>query len=169
MSQKNDYVQWVIWIFIETVISSQSIHSVSIKIDHQLLLLNQDFIFNSSYSKTLKHIVDTNMFFIYVWNDLSISMTLSHHIKLKMIVKNDEKDCYVSSIKDFKFAALWPSKQTDMPETQLVNDITIYDNKSDKVAALTAVMKIYLDLWCNYKKTVNILKTDYLQMSLKKN
>ena len=56
-----------------------------------------------------------------------------------------------------------------MFKTWLANDITIYNDKSNKVVILTAVIKIYLNLWCNHRRTVNILKTDYLQMSFKKN
>ena len=52
----------------------------------------------------------------------------------------------------------------------LFNSIIIYDkfNNTD-VAVLIAIVKIYLDLWYDYDRTVNISKSNYLQIFLKKN
>ena len=51
----------------------------------------------------------------------------------------------------------------------LANEITIYDNKSNKVTALTAVVKTYSDLWHDCERMMNISEINYLQMSLKEN
>ena len=111
------------------------------------------------------------MIFIYVQNNRSIDMIISQHICLSNVAEYKEESCYAVNIKNIDFVMYKSLTRSviEMFEICLFNEITIYSNKINKVAALTAVVKIYLDLWHNHDKIINILESDYLQISLKKN
>ena len=126
--------------------------------------------FNSFYSETSDHIVDTNLFFIYVQNNLFISAMLSCHIKLEIVIKYEKKNCYTDSIENIKLVFLPEYVQhINMFKMHLLNNIIMYDSKFTEIIVLIKIMKTYSDLWHNQDITVNILKSDYLQIFLKEN
>ena len=171
MSQKNSHIWQIIWASSKTVIFLWFIQQVMIKTEKQFLFNNRNLIFHLSYSETLAYIVDANMSFIYVQNNESINMIVSHHICFNNISEYKEENCYTVSIKNVNFVIykLLIRLIIQISEMWLINEITIYGNKSDKVTALIAIVKIYLDLWHDHRKTVNILETNYLQMLFKEN
>ena len=148
MSQKNSYVQQIIWVSSKTVISSQSIQQVMIKTEKQSLFNDKDLIFHSFYSETFAYVVDANMSFIHIQNDRFINIIVSCHICLDNISKYEEEDCYAVSIKNVNLIIYKSLTESiiQMSETQLANKITIYGDKLNKVTTLTAVVKTYPDL-----------------------
>ena len=119
-----------------------------IKTEKQSLFNDRDLIFHSSYPETLAYVVDVNMSFIYVQNNRSINMIVSHHIHLDNISEYEEEGCYAVSIKNVNLVTykLLIKLIIQISETQLANKITIYDDKSDKVVTLTVIVKAYSDL-----------------------
>ena len=111
------------------------------------------------------------MSFIHIQNDLSIIVTVSCHMCLDMMSEYKDKECYTVNIENIDLIIYKSPTRLiiKMFEICLFNKITIYDNKINKVTALTAVMKTYLDLWHNCDRIINISESDYLQISLKKN
>ena len=171
MFWKNDQIHQVIQIFTQIIISLQFMHSITVKTGKQSLSDDWDLVFNPSYLDAFSHIVDVNLSFIHIWNDLLIPVILFCHIKLEVVTEYKEEDCYTDSIENLELAALSEciSTAVDMPEMCLFNSITIYKNKSAKVAILTAVMQAYLKLWHDHSNIISIFEINYLQVSLKKN
>lgn len=103
------------------------------------------------YQDTYNHIVDVNILFIYIQNDLFIIMILLCYTYLEMILEYEKKDCYTDNIKNFEFIILYSAKfMINMSEMHLNNNITVYGDKTVKVAVFTVMMQIYSD----YDKTV---------------
>ena len=141
-----------------------------IKTERQPLFNDWDLVFNSFYSEASDYIVNANLFFIHVQNNLSISAMLSHHIKLKIVIEYKKKDCYTNSIENIKLVSLSEHVQhINMFKMHLLNNITVYSSKFIKIVIFIKIIKTYSDLWHNQDITVNILKSDYLQISLKEN
>ena len=165
-----DHIHYIIRSFSKIMISSQSVYQIRVKIDKSLFK-DRDLIFYSIYLKIYDYIVDTNIIFIYVQNNRSINIIISQHICLSNIAKYKEENCYAVSIKNINFV-MYKSlikSITQMFETQLANNITIYGDKLSKVITLKTIVKIYSDLWHDCEKTVNISESNYLQILLKEN
>ena len=109
------------------------------------------------------------MFFIYVQNNLFISMTLFYHICMKIITAYKKESCYIINIKNINLAVHRSSAKSvvQMFKIYLFNEITIYGERLIKVIVLITVMKTYLDLWHNHRRTINISESDYLQVLFK--
>ena len=167
MSQKS-HIHCIVRSFNKIVILLQSIHQVKIKTD-TLLLSDRDLVFHLFYPDALKHIVDVNMSFVHIQNDRSTDMMIQQHAHLSVVAEYEEEKCYTDSIENLKLAVLpkCALKHVDMLEICLLNEVTIYGNKVREVTALISVMKTYSDLWHDCERTVDILKSDYLQVPLK--
>lgn len=149
ISSWKNHTHQVIWFTVKTVILLQSIYQITVKTESQSLSENRDLIFYLSYWKTFKHIVDTNISFVHIQNDLSIIITLLHHTHLNIISEYEEEDCYADSIENINLTVYVSLTKSViyMSEIYLLNEITIYSKSNTvKVAALTAVMKTYSDL-----------------------
>lgn len=94
-------------------------------------------------------------------------MTLSHYVCLNVITEYEKEDCYADSIENLKINMFHQSKSVNMSETCLFNSIIIYDDKNNEIVMIAAVIKFYLILWKNHRNTVDILKSNYLQVLLK--
>ena len=106
ISQKNNQICWIIQISAQTIIFIQFIHLLTVKTEKHSFFNDWDLIFNLFYQEVSNYIINANLFFIYVWNDLTISVTLSHYMKLKIIIKYKKEDCYTDNIKNFEFVTL---------------------------------------------------------------
>lgn len=129
----------------KTIISSQSIYQITIKIEHQSLSMNRDLIFHSSYSETFEHIVNTNITFVHVQNDEFINMIILQHTCLDNITEYEKEDCYVKNTENVEFVIFHLSKIISMSETHLDNEIIIY-SELNSVTILVIVAKTYSDL-----------------------
>ena len=169
ISQK-EHIHHIIRSFSKIMISSWSVYQIRVKTDKSFFE-DRDLVFYLIYSEIYNYIVDINMIFVHVQNNRSINMIISWHICLSNIAEYKEESCYAVSIKNIDFAVYKSSIKSviKMFKICLFNEITIYSNKINKVAALTAVVKIYLDLWHDCDRIINISELNYLQISLKKN
>ena len=169
-SWSNEWIQCIVWFFHKVIISFNVLHQISIKIKRQLLSANQDLIFIFTYQDIYNYIVDANISFVYVQNNLSIAVTLSCHTYLDVISEYKKKECYTASIKNVDLAVHRSliRLNNQIFKICLLNSITIY-NTSANVAAIIDVIKIYSDLWHNHKKIINIFERNYLQVFFKKN
>lgn len=148
----------------------QSVQQITVKMRKQSLSMNRDLVFHLFYSEAYSYIINTNMIFIYIWNNESINMIISWHAHLDNLADYKEEECYADIIKNLEFVIFHTSRSvTKISETHLSNDIIIYDDKFNKVIALITVVKVYSDLWQDCEKTVNISESNYLQVFLKTN
>lgn len=109
--------------------------------------------------------MNMNVHFILVQNDKNKNLIILQHTHLKTIAEYDEEDCYHSSMNDLEIAALCQVKSKN--ELRLLNSITVYEANAQIIRHLTAVTEAYSDIWHDTDKTVNILKTDFLQIPLR--
>ena len=119
-----------------------------IKTEKQSLSNDQNLVFNLFYLNASDHIVDVNLFFIHIQNDLSVSVILFCHIKLEIVTKYKEESCYTNNIENLELVTLLKCILTviNMLEMHLFNNITIYKNKLIKVAVFIIIMQIYSEL-----------------------
>ena len=169
-SWPNRQIWCIVWFFHKVIILSNVLHQIFIKIERQLLSANQDLIFTFTYQDVYNHVVDANISFVHVQNDLSNAVTLSCHTYLDVISEYEEKECYTVSIENINLAVHRSLTRSDnqMSEICLSNDITIYSTPTN-VAAIADVIKTYSDLWHDCRRTVDIFERNYLQVPLKKN
>jgi hypothetical protein len=87
-----------------TIISSNSIVSVSIYLKNKKLLSNRDFLFeldHEALENTLDdmrelytHVCDCNLIFVHVKNELSTAMKISLRTRLRILIEYEKKDCF---------------------------------------------------------------------------
>ncbi len=95
------------------------------------------------------------------------NLTIPWHTCLGMITEYDEEGCYNGTVDDLKIASLWENKSYN--KIRLANKITIYGNNKNTTEQLVTVANTHPDVWNNTEKTINILKSDYLQVPLREN
>ena len=139
-------------------------YSIMIKTEKQPLSNDQDLVFNLFYLNAFSYIVDANLFFIHIQNDLSVSIILFCHTKLKLITEYKEEDCYTDSIENLELVTLSKHISTivDMFKMHLFNNITIYRNKFIKVVIFIVIIQTYSKLWHDHNNTVSISEINYL-------
>src|SRR5438034_8108186 len=67
---------------------------------------DQDFIFTSIYSEVYAHLIDTNIKFVHLKNDLNQSIYINFKNCLEKITKMKEKHCYLVNKNSHSLAAL---------------------------------------------------------------
>lgn len=82
------------------VILSHTLYEISIKL--KKLFNDRYFMFESDYKQNLKikddvyaHIVNAQLFFIQVRNNINRSVVVQRHVRLDIIVEYDEEDCFL--------------------------------------------------------------------------
>src|SRR5436190_21518352 len=70
------------------------------------LFTDQDFIFTSIYLKAYTYLVDTNIQFMHLKNDLNQSIHINFKNCLKKITEMKEKHCYLVNENSHDLAAL---------------------------------------------------------------
>src|SRR5436190_24388653 len=70
------------------------------------LSTDQDFIFTSIYLEAYAHLIDANIQFVYLKNDLNQSIHINFKNCLEKIIKMKEKHCYLINENSHDLAAL---------------------------------------------------------------
>src|SRR5947207_4471350 len=70
------------------------------------LFTDQDFIFKSIYFKAYAYLVDTNIQFMHLKNDLNQSIHINFKNCLEKIIKMKEKHCYLINENSHSLTAL---------------------------------------------------------------
>src|SRR5204863_4839765 len=70
------------------------------------LFTDQDFIFTSIYLRAYAHLVDANVQFVHLKNDLNQSIHINFKNCLEKIIKMKEKHCYLIDKNSHNLAAL---------------------------------------------------------------
>src|SRR5436189_1357336 len=78
----------------QITVSSQSVMTISIQTEFSLST-DQDFIFTSTYSEAYAHLVDANIQFMHLKNDLNKSIHINFKNCLEKITEIKEKHCYL--------------------------------------------------------------------------
>jgi len=84
-------------------VSSYIFLKISIKVKN--LSKNQNFIFKSNYDQNMKdqddlyaHIVNVSLFFMQLRNNIDQSLTIQRHVRLRIIMKYNENDCFLVNL-----------------------------------------------------------------------
>src|SRR5436190_19266352 len=89
----------------QIIVSFQSVMTISIQTEFSLST-NQDFIFTSIYFEAYAHLVDTNIQFVYLKNDLNQFIHINLKNCLEKITKIKEKHYYLINKNSHDLAAL---------------------------------------------------------------
>src|SRR6266480_5313952 len=93
-AKNNTQIHIKIQAFKQIIVSSQSVMTISIQTEF-FLFTDQDFIFTSIYSEVYAHLVDTNIQFVHLKNDLNQSIHINFKNCLEKIIKMKEKHYYL--------------------------------------------------------------------------
>src|SRR5947207_12610238 len=85
--------------------SSQFVMTISIQTEFSLST-DQDFIFTSIYLEAYAHLIDANVQFMHLKNDLNQSIHINFKNCLEKIIKMKEKHCYLINENFHSLAAL---------------------------------------------------------------
>src|SRR5947207_8840564 len=85
--------------------SSQFVMTISIQTEFSLST-DQDFIFTSIYLEAYAHLIDANIQFVHLKNDLNQSIHINFKNCLEKITKMKEKHCYLIDENSHDLAAL---------------------------------------------------------------
>src|SRR5947207_6692175 len=85
--------------------SSQFVMTISIQTEFSLST-DQDFIFTSIYLEAYAHLIDANIQFVHLKNDLNQSIHINFKNCLEKIIKMKEKHCYLINENSHDLAAL---------------------------------------------------------------
>ena len=140
-----------------------------------------DFIFIFIYSETYAHLVDANVQFVHLKNDLNQSIHINLKNCLEKIIKMKKKHCYLVDENSHDLAALKSVKLlskcecsecshsvTNSREDVLISfDIKIHQNvKSDH---LKEIVNKYLNVWSDTEQMMNIFEEFWMQIRFKNN
>ena len=97
-------------------------------------LLNKDYLFEFNYTKIYAHIMNAEVFFIYIKNDIDIFKIVSRHFNLSIIVEYNVDLCLATHSNDhdliMKSRKLRVNALKDNFDIKMNNDISIYDNEN---------------------------------------
>src|SRR5436190_9401521 len=104
-AKNNTQIHIKVQAFKQITVSSQSVMTISIQTEFSLFT-DQDFIFTSIYSEVYAHLIDTNVQFMHLKNNLNQSIHINFKNCLEKITKMKEKHCYLVDKNSHSLAAL---------------------------------------------------------------
>ena len=98
------------------------------------LLSNKDYLFEFNYTRVYAHIMNAEIFFIYIRNDVDIFKIVSRHFNLDIIVKYNVDSCLAAHLNDYdlitKSRELRINASEDNFDIKMNNDILMCDNEN---------------------------------------
>ena len=96
------------------------------------LLSNKDYLFEFNYTRVYVHIINVDVFFIYIKNDVNTFKIIFQHFNLNIIVKYNVDLCLAAHLNDYdlitKSRELKVNALKDNFDIKINNDISICDN-----------------------------------------
>ena len=115
------------------VISFKSIIRIFIDLRISTFLLNKNYLFEFNHAKTYAHIINVDVFFIYIKNDIDIIKIISRYFNLNMIIKYNIDFCLAAHSNDYdlitKNRKLRINALKDNFDIKMNNDILMCDNE----------------------------------------
>ena len=97
-------------------------------------LSNKNYLFEFNYIKIYAHIINVEIFFIYIKNDIDIFKIVSRHFNLNIIVKYNVNLCLATYSSDYdlitKSRKLKINALKNNFDIKINNDISMCDNKN---------------------------------------
>ena len=97
-------------------------------------LLNKNYLFEFNYTKAYAHIINVEVFFICIKNDIDIFKIVSRHFNLNIIVKYNVDLCLAAHLSDHdlitKSRKLRVNASENNFDIKINNDISICDNEN---------------------------------------
>ena len=95
-------------------------------------LLNKDYLFEFNYTRTYAYIINVDVFFIYIENDIDIFKIVSRHFMLNIIIEYNVDLCLAAYLSDYdlitKSRKLRINALEDNFDIKINNDISMCDN-----------------------------------------
>ena len=97
-------------------------------------LSDKDYLFEFNYTRVYAHIMNVEIFFIYIKNDVDIFKIVSRHFNLNIIVKYNVDSCLAIHSNDHdlitKSRELRINVSEDNFDIKINNDISMCDNEN---------------------------------------
>ena len=97
-------------------------------------LSNKDYLFEFNYTKVYAHIINVEILFIYIKNDIDIFKIVSRHFNLNIIVKYNVDLCLATHLSDYdlitKNRELRINASKNNFDIKINNDISMCDNEN---------------------------------------
>ena len=104
-TKNNTWICIKVWVLKQIIISLQSVMTILIQTEFSLST-DWDFIFTSIYSEAYAHLVDANVQFVHLKNDLNQSIHINLKNCLEKIIEMKKKHCYLVDENSHNLAAL---------------------------------------------------------------
>ena len=115
-------------------ISLNSMMRVFIELRISTSLSNKDYLFEFNYTKVYAHIVNVEILFIYIKNDIDIFKIIFRHFNLNIIVEYNVNLCLATHLNDHdlitKNRKLRVNASKDNFDIKMNNDISMCDNEN---------------------------------------
>ena len=122
-----------------------SITRIFIELRISTSLSNKDYLFEFNYTKVYVHIINAEVFFICIKNDINIFKIVSRHFNLNIIIKYNV-DLYLATHSNdhdliTKNRELRVNASEDNFDIKMNNDISIYNNENQIVNLKTLIIE----------------------------
>ena len=114
-----------------------------------LLLLNKNYFFEFNLKKIYIYIIDINILFVYIKNDIKSKKMIFRYINLEIIVKYNIDSCYIVYFEYYLYIAkknnIKINKSKGILNIKFFNNIFIFDDKR-QIIKLKILIKKYNDI-----------------------
>ena len=115
------------------IILSNSFIRISVKMRISLLLSDRNYLFELNLKGVYAHIVDINILFVYIKNDIKSKKMIPRHANLKTVVKYDIDSCYAAHPEHHLYIAekndIKVSKPKRVSNIKFLNSISIFGDE----------------------------------------
>ena len=122
-----------------------SIMRIFIELRISTSLSNKDYLFEFNHTKVYAHILNVEVFFIYIKNDIDIFKIVFRHFNLNIIIEYNVDLCLATHLNDHdlitKNRKLRINASKNNFDIKINNDISIYDNKNQIVNLKTLIIE----------------------------
>ena len=126
-----------------------SIMRIFVELRISTLLSNKDYLFEFNYTKVYVHIVNVEVFFICIRNDVNIFKVVPRHFNLNIIIKYNVDSYFATHSNDYnlitKSRELKINASEDNFNIKMNNDISIY-NKENQIVNLKTLIIEYANI-----------------------
>ena len=132
-------------------------------------LSNKNYLFEFNYTKVYAHIVNVEVLFIYIKNDINIFKIVSRHFNLNIIIKYNVDLCLATHSSDYnlitKNRELRVNASKDSFDIKMNNDISMCNNENQIINLKTLITE-YVNIWKDIDKIINISKYNLIRINL---
>ena len=150
------------------IILSNSFVRIFVKMRISLLLSDRDYFFEFNLKKVYVHIVDINILFVCIKNDIKSKKMISRYINLKTVVEYNVDSYYIVHLEYHLYIAekndIKVNKSKRVSDIKFLNDIFIFDDKG-QVVKLKILIEKYSDIWEDIGEIVDISFENHIKIN----